>query len=228
MGGRQPTMEVLVILYNTLLGVAAGTAMILVPLLARHVRRRDLLSVEGWALSLGVLGVIITFLSGAMTVTWPLDEKPQVNILFGEPSLFLGLLVLAAALYLWARGSALTASSADDRHLLAVTQPLAWLIFVLGLILTSCTIAILSLNAFGNAPQQEPVSGALPAGLENGFLGVVYALAAIGCLLAPWAVRNLRGHLALVSGWCLVVSGVALTLYSVLNYYTHIGLLLAT
>lgn len=216
------------ILYNTLLGVAAGTAMVLVPLLARRVQRRSLDAPEGWALALGVLGLIVTFLSAAMTTTWPLNAKPQVNILFGEPSLFLGVLLLAAAFYLWTRAGLFRGTDQEERQVLAAAQPLSWLVFVLGLILASCTAAIFVFSAFGNAPVQEPISGVAPAGVENAFLGVVYGLAALGCLLAPLAPRDLAGPVARVSGWTLVLSGGALALYSVLNYYTHIGLLLAS
>src|SRR5688500_19418028 len=88
------------ILYNTLMGVAAGLALILVSVLARKLYRRERIAPEGWSLTFTVLGAILTFLGGLMAVTWPLSVNQPINIAFAEPCLVLGLLLLAAACYL--------------------------------------------------------------------------------------------------------------------------------
>ncbi|MEI8080497.1 MAG: DUF981 family protein [Actinomycetes bacterium] len=215
------------VLYNTLMGVAAGAAMVMVPLLAHRLGRREQIGVQGWALSFGVLGVILAVLGALMATTWPLSAKPQVNILFGEPTFFLGLLLLAAALYLWTHAAEL--ADLDDAgfdHLIRVVEPVSWLVFVLGLILAACTITVFRFTAIGGAPPAEPIMGTFADSpwVENTLVGLFYALAAVGTLLAPWAVRKLGGPLARVAGWCMIVGGVALLLYSAMNYYTHIGL----
>ncbi|MCK6556351.1 DUF981 domain-containing protein [Candidatus Binatia bacterium] len=216
------------ILYNTLIGVTAGAALVLVPILGAKLRRGHRVEPEGWALSFGVLGIILTFLSGMMTVTWPLHAKPQVNIIFGEPTLFLGVLLLAAALFMWTHPEAFRDRSdvALDR-LTGVLRPVSWLVFSLGLILLACTVAVFRFSAIGAAPAQEPISGIFHdyPWVENTLVGSLYALSAVGPLLAPVAVRDLGSPVARMGGWCLVVSGVAILLYSALNYYTHIGLL---
>jgi uncharacterized membrane protein len=213
-----------VILYNTVVGVASGLALCLVPALGRRIARGTPSSAEGWALAFGVLGLAAGILGGLITVTWPITAKPQANILFGEPTLLLGLLLLAAAAYLWRHPDCLDPADDDGRRRLqAVLGPVSWVVFGLGLILLSCSIAVFQFSAIGAAPPTEPISGSLPAGVENAFFGVLYLVTAAGTLLAPWAVRDLRGAIAQVAGWCLMVAGVVLTLYSAMNYYTHIG-----
>lgn len=219
------------ILYNTVMGVAAGMALVLVPVLVRKVARRESIAAEGWALSFGVLGVVLSVLGGLMAVTWPLSAKDQVNILFGEPTFFLGLLLLAAALYMWRRAASF--SDLDDAaldRLERVATPVSWLVFALGLILLACTIAIFRFTAIGAAPAEEPIMGRFSedAWVENTLVGLLYALSAAGTLLAPWALRDLGGRVAKAAGTCMVAGGVVLVLYSAMNYYTHIGLLVRT
>jgi hypothetical protein len=216
------------ILYNTTQGVAAGAAMIAVAACARAIGKRSTIDPAGWATVFVVLGTLTTLLGGAMTLTWPLNEKPQVNILFGEPTLFLGVLLLASAALLWARGRDFARIDDDEVYarVLRLLAPVAWLTVVLGLVLLVCGLTVIGIDATGSAPPAEPISGSMPAGLENGFLGVLYLLAAAGTLPAPWAVANLRGAIARFSGWCLTIGGGLLLAYCLLNYYTHVGLLM--
>lgn len=215
------------VLYNTLMGVAAGVAMVLIPVLGNQIRRRQSVAAQGWALAFAVLGALLTFLGAAMTVTWPLTAKPQVNILFGEPSLFLGVLLLAAAFYLWRYPKSVSELEDDSfEQLLRVLAPVSWLVFALGLVLFACTLAIFEFTAIGAAPPSEPIMGAFsnqPA-VENTLLGLIFLAACLGTAPAPLAVRNLDGLAARVAGWSLLVGGAVLTLYSTMNYYTHIGL----
>ena len=216
------------ILYNTLMGVAAGTALLMVPLLARKLHRRESIAPEGWALAFGILGLILTFLSGLMTVSWPLNVNPPINIMFGEPTLVLGLLMQAAAWFMWKRPEAFRDIEGESLDfLLRVLAPVSWLVFVLGLVLLSCTLAVFRFGFVGAAPAEEPISGLLRnyGWVENSFVGVLYALSAAGTLMAPFALRDLGGATARVAGWCMVLSGTAVLLFSVMNYYTHIGLL---
>lgn len=219
------------VLYNTVMGVAAGAALVLVPVLGRKLYRRERVAAEGWALCFAVLGALLAVLGGLMSVTWPLKAKEQVNILFGEPTLFLGLLLLAAAAYLWRHAPLVT--DTDDAamgRMLMVLEPASWLVFALGVILLACTVAIFRFDAIGAAPAQEPIMGIFAdhPGIENTILGSLYGLAAIGSLLAPLATRNLGGPAARVAGWCMAVGGALLLVYSAMNYYTHIGLLVRT
>lgn len=211
------------ILYNTLMGVAAGLALILVPVLVQSLMQRKPVAAEGWALTFGILGTILTFLSAAMAVTWPLTANPPINIIFSEPNLVLGLLLLAAAFYLWRQKD----KKLDFAALANVLKPVSWLVGALGLVLLACTLAILRFNLVGSAPAQEPITGLLhdyPI-VENTFFAVLYGLSAIGTLLAPVVAYKPQSKWVRVAGICMVAAGVLFLLFSVMNYYTHVGLL---
>jgi uncharacterized membrane protein len=223
------------IMYNTLMGVAAGLAMLLIPLLIRKLYRRQPIVPEGWALGFGVLGAILTFLGGAMAVTWPLTVNPPINIAFAEPTLFLGLLLLAASIFLWQRRDLLNRIAGGDtkdadlayNDLRRTLVPISWIVGALGLIMLATTAAIFRFGFVGAAPEFEPISGLLHdyPGIENSFFGVLYGLSAIGTVLAPYALMNFGGKAARIAGTCLVIAGTIFLLFSVMNYYTHIGML---
>lgn len=222
------------ILYNTLMGVCAGLALILVPVLARKLYRRQPVAAEGWALTFGILGLILTFLSAAMAVTWPLNANPPINILFSEPNVVLGVLLLAASFFLWRQRDTITelassnkrSADAAELHLERVLMPVSWLVFALGLVLASCAAAIFRFILVGGAPAEEPITGLLhdQPWIENTFFGVLYSLSALGALLAPFAVKG-RKAVRMVMGYAWVIAGICFLLFSVMNYYTHIGLL---
>jgi hypothetical protein len=222
------------IMYNTLIGVAAGAALILVPrywaaLRGEHVPLRlvrDPVDHGGWAAAFGVLGVLLTGLGFAMTVTHPLAEaKPYIDTIFGEPALLLGVLLLGAA---W-RISRHTDTPVDRDQLNAALAPAGVIVFILGLVLTWCTLAILRFDVISAAPAEEPISGLLhrhPA-IENTFFALVlYGPAALGCLLFPVAARPSRRRLWLIVYWAWTVSGIGFTLFSAMNFYTHTGLIM--
>lgn len=223
------------ILYNTLIGVAAGLALVLVPMLAQKLYRREPISAEGWALTFGILGVILTLLGGLTATTWPLTANPPINIMFGEPTFVLGLLLLAAALFIWQRKEVITGLSGTGRaaedarvYVLRTLAPVSWVLFALGLMLLACAIVTVRFNLVGAAPAAEPITGLLhdyPI-VENTFFAILYGLSAIAMLLVPFALRNPGGPLPMIIGRCMVVAGVAFLLFSAMNYYTHIGLLL--
>lgn len=223
------------ILYNTLMGVAAGLALILIGVLARKLYLRKPIAPEGWSLSFGILGVTLAVLGGLMSTTWPLTVNEPINILFGEPCMLFGLLLVGAAIFLWGRreifvkidGSSKTSDEAFS-YMLRAMVPVSWVIFGLGLILLSCSLAIFRFSFIGSAPAEEPISGLLhdyPL-IENTFFGIIYALPAVGALLAPFVVRaKFGGTVSKIALWCLVLGGVVFLLFSAMNYYTHIGLL---
>ena len=224
------------ILYNTLMGVCAGLALILVPLLGRKLYRKEKVTIEGWSMSFAVLGLILTFLSAHMAITWPLTVNPPINILFSEPCLVLGVLLLATSFMLWKQkdsladlGSGKAAADVAEAKLTRSLIPLSWVVFGLGLVLLFCTAAIFRFGFIGAAPPQEPISGLLsdyPA-LENSFFGILYGLSAIGALLAPFALKKHGAYWSVMShAW--IAAGIVFLLFSALNYYTHIGLLVNT
>lgn len=213
------------ILYNTLMGVAAGLALILLARLGTTIRswhEEQAIDLTGWSITLAILGVILTFLGGLMTVTWPLNANPPINIAFGEPNLFFGLLLIGASIYL-----AIHHHGIKLDQLQKTLAPVAWLIFALGLIMASITLSIVRFTLVGGAPPAEPITGLLSSYplIENTFFAIIYGLTALGALLFPAAFKSTGKGLWAIVWWSWTIGGFAFFLFSVLNYYTHIGML---
>lgn len=210
------------ILYNTLMGVLAGLGLIFTAQLVKMVFAGTGIrgKTGGYAAALLTLGIPLTFLSGLMATTWPLTANPPINIAFAEPCLMLGILMTVAGAVLWklsAAGSGVQFEAA----------PTAWIVFALGLMLATIASAIFSYNLVGDAPPQEPITGQF-TGWENTAFGLTYLAAALGCLLVPWVgnVNKFKRTVTFIVYWAWTLSGVAFLLFSILNYRTHIGLIL--
>ena len=205
-------------------------------LLGRSLVSREKFAAESWALAAGVLGFILTVTGAHMTLTWPFAKYfPFDNIIFGETSLGLGVLLLAAAFYLWKR-SALIESSDDPGALLArVAKPLGVFVFGLGLALFAIAAAGIIFQLFA-APPEEPISGAfagLPVG--RGDLHVrpvrsrgprcrVVPLHAQRLLVARQSGRH-AGHRRRSPGGSRASCSCC---FGALNFFTHIGLIVNT
>ena len=221
------------IMYNTLIGVAAGTAMLLVPrywaaVRGEHIAMRlvpDRVDAGGWAAAFGVLGLLLTGLGFTMTVTHPLAEaKPYIDTIFGEPALLLGALLLGAAWRISQNGQ----RAIDREGLDAMLAPAGIIVFILGLVLTWCTLAILRFNVIGSAPAEEPITGLLhnyPMVENVFFAAVLYGPAALGCFMFPFAARPARRWPWLILYWTWTVSGIGFALFSAMNFYTHTGMI---
>ena len=220
------------IMYNTLIGVSAGTALILVPRYWAAVRGehvalrfvRDPVDASSWAAAFGVLGLLLTGLGFTMTVTHPLAEaKPYIDTVFGEPALMLGVLLLGAAWRIARRAE----PPIDRDRIDGMLAPIGVIVFALGLVLTWCTLAILRFDVISSAPAAEPISGLLhhhPA-IENTFFALVlYGPAALGCVLFPFAAQPRRRRIWLTLYWAWTVSGIGFVAFSAMNFYTHTGL----
>lgn len=223
------------ITYTTLMGLAAGLAMVLVTVLGYKLlyKRSAIVSFDGWALSFGGLGAILTVLGAHMAIAWPLQNPERFkNFMFGEPVFVLGALLVLAAFFLWRRGDMIIqmlegkggTQQKAQAYLTAVVRPVTWIIFGLGLVLAACTIAAFQYEVFATAPSQEPILGTWPKGLVNAGLSLLYALPAIGCLLAPVAFYTRHRSALALSGIALFLTGVGWLAVSVLVYYTHIAM----
>ncbi|MFI5496596.1 DUF981 family protein [Actinoplanes sp. NPDC051859] len=218
-------------MFNTLMGVCAGLALLLVPRYWASVRgdRLPLQIVHGgdqhgWAATFGLLGTVLTGLGGVMTITHPLaPAKPYIDTIFGEPTLLLGVLLLAAAWRLAHRDDPL-----DERRLHALLAPASVVVFALGVVLVWCCLAILRFDVISAAPAAEPLTGLMhdhPAIENTFFAAVLYGPAAIGCLLTPFALDPRRRRTWLTLYWCWTIAGLGFTAFSAVNFYTHTGML---
>src|SRR5262244_418455 len=89
------------ILYNTIVGLAAGVGLLLVAQLLKHFVQGEKVQPEGFALAFGITGFIQTVLGLTISVMWPYTKVLHANIMLGEPALAFGVLLGAAAFFLW-------------------------------------------------------------------------------------------------------------------------------
>jgi uncharacterized membrane protein len=224
--------------YNTIMSVAVGAGLLSLVWFGRsllHDARTT--SADGWALTFGVLGGILTATGLHMTLTWPLAGGgfPFDNIIFGETSLAFGVLLLAAAVYLWRRGVVVLAEP-DPLPLLARTaRPLSVFVVLLGLSLIAIAAAGIRYQMFA-APPQEPISGSFADHplVEAIFISGLIALVGLGALAFPGMLGAIErpGHRAGAAGtvvaWTWTLAGLGFGLFGAMNFYTHIGLILNT
>src|SRR5699024_3915324 len=176
--------------YNTIMAVAAGAGLILLVQFGRELLK-DPASVtpDGWALGFGVPGVVLTSTGFHMTVTWPLASGGFAfdNIIFGETSLGFGVLLLAAAFYLWRRGARWLEAEKPVQALAATARPVSFFVGFLGLSLIAIAIAGIRYQLFA-APPQEPISGTFAEYpmVEATFMSLLIALVGVGAIAFPF------------------------------------------
>ncbi|MDN3312083.1 DUF981 family protein [Microbacterium oryzae] len=221
--------------YNTIMSLAAGAGLILLVALGRAlVREKEVVS-DGWALAAGVPGFILTLTGAHMTLTWPFAAYfPFDNIIFGETSLGLGVLLLAAAFFLWRRADRIREAADPAAYVAAVARPLGVFVFGLGLALFAIAAAGLVFQLFA-APPEEPISGAFAdyPWVEAIFMSGLFALVGVGSVLFPFALKGFSSHgkprpvtVVMAAAWLL--SGAAFVGFGALNFFTHIGLIINT
>jgi uncharacterized membrane protein len=221
--------------YNTIMSVAAGAGMLTILSLGRRLSRRQLVSYEGYAVTFGVLGLILTITGAHMTLTWPFAKYfPFDNIIFGEPSLAFGVLLLGGAVLLWRRRTGLHTAGDPARSLADAVAPLSIFVFGLGLSLGAIAIAGLVFQLFA-APPEEPITGTFAQWpwVEATFMSGLFGFAGIGALLFPFAAarfteREKPSGLEWATAVFLGLSGLAFLLFGALNFFTHIGLVINT
>ncbi|MFI6520562.1 DUF981 domain-containing protein [Spirillospora sp. NPDC050679] len=218
--------------YNTIMAVAAGAGLLLVVALGRRLLDpRQTVETTGWALAFGALGALLTATGLHMTLTWPLAGQgfPFDNVIFGEPALAFGVMLLAAALFLWKRGEVLALGPERVALVGRLAGPLS--VFVLGMGLACFGIAAAGWKyQLFAAPPEEPISGAFAdyPMLEASFISGLYVLVGVGAVLFPFALRRPDNWMTKVIGVVWGLAGLAFLLFGALNYFTHIGLIVNT
>ena len=223
------------ILYNTIVGLAAGVGLLLVAQLLKQFVEGKKVQPEGFAIAFGITGFIQTVLGLTISVMWPYTKLLHANIMLGEPALAFGVLLIAAAFFLWReRDTIVDLGQADEKsakasaYFLAVLRPVSVWVFATGLMMASLVVAILYYQ-LGHAPREEPISGYFgDTWAEPGFLALLWSLISIGALLAPAAVAKWNRKAISIVQFCWTVAGGLLVFFSAMNYFTHIGLLMNT
>ena len=223
------------ILYNTIVGLAAGVGLLLVVKLLKQFSDGKKVQPEGFALAFGITGFIQTVLGLTISVMWPYTKVLHANIMMGEPALAFGVLLAAASFFMWRKaevfydlGKGNEKSAHASAYLIAVLRPVSVWIFASGLMMVSLTVAILYYQ-LGHAPPQEPISGYFgDSWVEPIFLAFLWGLISLGALLLPAAIANWNRQVIDVVRLCWGVAGALLVFFSAMNYFTHIGLLMNT
>jgi uncharacterized membrane protein len=214
-------------MYNTLMGISAGVSLLLVVSLGRKILEGTPSDFDGYALAFGINGALLTFLGGHMTVEWPFSVVPQANIVFGEGSLALGVLLLAAAFYLWKIRS--RPGGEDTANLFTTMRPVSYLVAAVGAGMAAIGVAGIRYQLFG-APPEEPITGKFADSpmVESVFISTLFFLIAAGAVLTPAFTKNSNRMVGYVIAICWCISGIAWITFSVMNYFTHIGLIMNT
>lgn len=222
--------------YNTIMCLAVGAALCSLAVMGKNMWHKREIEPKGWALNLGVLGLIL-FLTGLhMTLTWPLAKYfPFDNIVFGEPSLAFGALLLAFSFFFWKESAVLEASNNPLMETSKVGRHFKFFFYGLGLAMIAVGIAGVTYKLFA-APPEEPLTGLFadyPL-IEASFISALWALTGVASLLMP----NVFGRFAngkmgpsnqvKASYGLLYGLGVIFLLFGAFNYFTHIGLIVNT
>ena len=214
--------------YNEIVAVTAGAGLIGVAVFLRALVDRKALDSESWAAFFGITGLLLFVLGVHTTVTWPFGGAPfeYANIAFGQPAAAFGALLLFATIYLWRNrivydevGTIVDAPSAG------VLKPAAIFVGALGLSMGALAISFVRFQ-LGAAPPEEPISGRvghLPW-IEALFLGALWGIVALGCILFTWALWREKPRLLPWVVRCWLIGGVVFLLFGAMNFYTHIGM----
>ncbi|HWT93095.1 MAG TPA: DUF981 family protein [Solirubrobacteraceae bacterium] len=221
-------------MYNTIMAVATGVALLLIVQFGTRLHRREEVAYEGWAVAFGVLGTILTLTGLHMSLTWPLPKVADNccthdNIVFGEPSLAFGLMLLGATVILWRRANTTPAQEHEGEmteYFARLAQPISWFAAAMGCALFAIAVAGVKYKLFA-APPQEPISGEFADKplLEASFISALWAVIGLGAVLLPFALRTLRARLITIIRVCWTAGGAVMLAFGILNYFTHIGLL---
>lgn len=221
--------------YNTIMSIAAGAGLISLVSFARALLKDRDIHLDAWALAFAVPGILLFTTGLHMTLTWPFAKYfPFDNIIFGETSLGLGVLLLVASFYLWRRGAAIRESGDAAAALARAARPMSVMIVGLGLALIAIAFAGIIFQLFA-APPEEPISGAFAEWpwIEAIFMSGMFGLIGVGAVLFPFALKGMavgaqRTGMQTLVGWLLGLPGLGFFLFGALNFFTHIGLIVNT
>ena len=143
------------ILYNTIVGLAAGAGLILTAELLKKLANGEKVSSEGYSLGFGMISFILGVMGITISVTWPYKKVLHANIMMGEPALAFGVLFAAASFFLWTRrelfgdlGGADENSEKAIAYILLVLRPVSVWILATGLMMARLAHRWRSVRAF--------------------------------------------------------------------------------
>lgn len=166
---------------------------------------------------------------------------PFDDIIFGEPSLAFGVLLIATSILLWRKATLYLKQDINMNNTKAVSttlkkelpyllKPMSYFASAMGLALIAIGIAGVRYQLFA-APPQEPISGAFAAYplLEAIFISSLYAITGLGSVLFPLVLKtNPNLNLVKIIRYFWTIAGIIFVAFGAMNYFTHIGLIVNT
>lgn len=221
--------------YNTVMAVASGAALLSLATISKNLIHNTKVNPKGWAMNLFALSLILLTTGLHMTITWPLAKYfPFDNIVFGEPSLVLGALLLPVAFYFWKHEKELIENNERMQIIAANFRHFKYLLIGIGLGMIGIAFAGVIYQLFA-APKEEPISGMFAnyPMFEAICISLVYAGIGVASCIAPSILEkftqgNYFNPVAKLGYFLLVVVGWTWLLFGALNYFTHIGLIVNT
>lgn len=221
--------------YNTVMAVATGAALLSLASMGKSLLHNTTVNPKGWAMNLFALALILLTTGLHMTVTWPLAKYfPFDNIIFGEPCLVLGAMLLPIAFYLWQNEKEIIASEQRVQLIAANFRHFKYLMIGIGLGMIGIAFAGVIYQLFA-APKEEPISGMFAdyPMFEAVCVSLVYAGIGVAAILTPTILEHLiqgkyKTSMVKFGYFLFVLVGWVWLLFGALNYFTHVGLIVNT
>jgi len=223
--------------YNTIMCLAVGAAFCSLAVMGKNIIAKEKIDPTGWSLNLGVLGTLLFFTGLHMTLTWPLAKYfPFDNIVFGEPSLAIGAILLAFSFLFWKDSATIKTLDNPISHISRIFRHFKFLFYGLGLALIAIGIAGVKYQLFA-APPEEPISGQFAEYpmVEAIFISGLWALTGLASLLVPSFFEKYAADIqpqldtfTKVKYGLVYGLGFIFLLFGAFNYFTHIGLIVNT
>jgi len=223
------------ILSNTVMGFAAGVALILLVVFASRASGLSHTSRRAWAWTFGALGSILSVIGVHTTVAWPL--LGAANLIFGEPSVVFGFLLLATAAIIHqtpVKGTDETKMHSGDsslsgvrgipEKLLVALRPVAYVGAFAGPMLTLLAVggAAFGEIVFRPPPNEFPTGIIAGTGIESVYFIVNYGLLGLGAMLLPLGLHN--RYWLKPAAYLFVVSGILLLIVTYASFMGHVSL----
>jgi len=222
------------------MSITIGVGLLLIVRFMKHLKRSKIGQLEGWSIGFAIPGFILTITGAHMSLKSPLYKIDFLynNIIFGELSLAFGVLLLAVSILLWRKANVFAKNNVDYIDSMSISRilmkeapillkPLTYFTFALGLALLSIAIASIRLQLFTTLNDDLITSSFTKYPLVEGlFISGFYAITGIGAILLPFTLKQYaKPSIFKIMITCWKIAGIAFILFGMLNYFTHIGLI---
>ncbi|MFC3960006.1 DUF981 family protein [Halovivax cerinus] len=227
------------IFYNTLIGLVASVALLLLVVFPRHGATASTDVRRAWAWTFGTLGGLLVVMNLHINFVWPLPGV--ANIVFGEPALLFGALLVAAAAIIYRTPVEDTDDSIEEAsgdggirslwevgelptELVVALRPVGYVGAFAGLmtILLGWGTAAFAEIVFRAPAAEWPTGIVAGTGIEVVYMTGTYTILGIGAILVPFGLHNpprLR-----TAGKFLTVAALLLLFITLISFVGHISL----